>query len=216
MRKDDAHISSVMGSKVVLLDGFHSDFILFLYARSAKKERIFKDSIEHGLKNGELCIYALPEHTKLKSYFKAYISSGMLHIYQMREGIKSLCKLLEDCCDIISSSKEYIALRFLFDFSEIDDFDKVLEIKKVVIDKREKSFPISGIFAFDITNLNAEMTRALMEGVPRVIISAEGDNDLFYHCILSCCEIGGRHPSRYGRANCQEVGRADRFIISTA
>lgn len=45
-------------SKAVLLDGFFSDIILFLYMKSVKKERIFRDSIEHGLKIGEMCLYA--------------------------------------------------------------------------------------------------------------------------------------------------------------
>jgi AmiR/NasT family two-component response regulator len=157
-------------SKAVLLDGFFSDVMLFLYTRSVNKEHIFKGGIEHGLENGELCLYAF-YHSTLRSYFKDDIASGKLRIYKMTKGLKRLPDLFEEYCSTIETSDEYIALRFLCDFSEIKDFEEVLAIKKAVIEKRNKLFPISGVFAFDVESLNAERTKVLSEGIPRVIIS---------------------------------------------
>jgi CheY-like chemotaxis protein len=157
-------------SKAVLLDGFFSDIILFLCTKYENKESIFKDSIEQGLKDGEMGLYAF-YRSKLRPYFKDEIASGKLRTYKMTEGLKRLCDLFEECCSIIETSDEYMALRFLFDFSQVEDFEEVLAIKNAVIEKRNKLFPISGVFAFDIETLNADRTKVLSEGIPRVIIS---------------------------------------------
>ena len=158
-------------SKAVLVDGFFSDIILFLYTGSVNKEHIFKDSIEHGLANGELCSYAFSQST-LRRYFKDDISSGTLRVYKMEKTMKGLPEFLEDCCSIIPASDEYIALRFLFDFSELEDFEDILAIRDAVTEKRNAAFPISGIFAFDMGHLNEERIKALSVGIPRVIISS--------------------------------------------
>jgi CheY-like chemotaxis protein len=157
-------------SKAVLLDGFFSDVMLFLYTKSVKKERIFKGGIEHGLKNGELCLYGF-YHSYLEPYFEEEIEDGKLQIYEMKRGLKSLRDFIESCCSIIETSDKYIAFRFLFDFSEIEDFEELLAIKNVILEKRDRAFPISGVFAFDIENLDAERTKVLSAGIPRVIIS---------------------------------------------
>jgi len=157
-------------SKAVLLDGFFSDIILFLCTKYENKESIFKDSIEQGLKDGEMGLYAF-YRSKLRPYFKDEIASGKLRTYKMTEGLKRLCDLFEECCSIIETSDEYMALRFLFDFSQVEDFEEVLAIKKAVIEKRNKLFPISGVFAFDVETLNAERTKVLTKDIPRVIIS---------------------------------------------
>ncbi|MDI6884971.1 MAG: response regulator [archaeon] len=170
-RKDSERRLREFGeSKAVLLDGFFSDIMLFLYTKSVKKEHLFKGGIEHGLKNGELCLYAF-NHTTLRPYFKGDISSGKLRICEMKREMARLRDFIEDSCSLLEASDKYIAFRFLFDFSEIEDFEEVLAIKKVVIEKRNRLFPISGTFAFDIENLNAERTKVLSEGIPRVIIS---------------------------------------------
>jgi len=157
-------------SKAVLLDGFFSDIILFLCTKEENKESIFKDSIEQGLKNGEMGLYAF-YRSKLRAYFKDDIASGRLRMYKMAAGMKRLHDFFENCCSIIETSDEYIALRFLFDFSKVEDFEGVLAIKKAVIEKRNKSFPISGVFAFDIETLNAERTKVLTKDIPRLLIS---------------------------------------------
>lgn len=158
-------------SKAVLVDGFFSDIILFLYTRSVRKEHIFKDSIEHGLANGELCSYAF-YHSTLRPYFKDDLSQGKLRVYKMEQTMKGLPDFLEDCCSIIYASDEYIALRFLFDFSEVEDFEDILAIRDAVIEKRNTAFPISGIFAFNLEHLNEERIKSLSVGIPRVIISS--------------------------------------------
>jgi len=154
----------------VLMDGFFSDLILFLYTRSVRKEHLFRDSIEHGVDNGELCIYAF-HHSTLERYFREEISNGKLRVYRSGDDRKDLLTFAEDCCGLILASDEYIALRFLFDFSEPDDFGDLLAIKNLVIEKRNASFPISGIFAVDIEHMTEERIKALSVGIPRVIIS---------------------------------------------
>ncbi|MBE0517565.1 MAG: response regulator, partial [Methanophagales archaeon] len=159
-------------SKAVLLDGFFSDIILFLYTKSVRKEHIFKDSIEHGLDNGELCLYAF-SHSTLEPYFKEEISRGKLRVYEVWRDIRGLLEFVEDCCAIILASDEYIALRFLFDLSEIQDLEDLLAIKKGIIEKRDMAYPISGILAFDMEHLTEEKIKKLSAGIPRVIISME-------------------------------------------
>jgi AmiR/NasT family two-component response regulator len=160
-------------SKAVLVDGFFSDIILFLYTKSVKKEHIFRDSIAHGLENGELCVYAYYLSPQ-ESYFKEDIARGTLQVYNMhsmRDGLKGLPDFIDDRCSIILESDEYIALRFLLDFSEIADFEDILALKDAVIEKRNAAFPISGIFAFDLEHLNEERIKTLSVDIPRIIIS---------------------------------------------
>jgi CheY-like chemotaxis protein len=160
-------------SKAVLVDGFFSDIVLFLYTKNVKKEHIFRDSISHGLENGELCVYAyyLSPH---ESYFKEDIARGTLQVYNMhsmRDGLKGLPEFIDDRCSIILESDEYIALRFLLDFSEIENFEDIMALKDAVIEKRNAAFPISGIFAFDMEHLNEERIKILSVDIPRIIIS---------------------------------------------
>lgn len=166
-------------STAVLLDGFFSDIILFLYTRSMKKEHIFKDSIKHGLENGELCLYAY-HHSTLDPYFEEDILGGKLRVYKMEREMKGLIEFVEDCCSVIFASDKYIALRFLFDFSEIENFEEVLAIKEVVIEKRNKAFPISGIFAFNMEVLNSEKMKVLSVDIPRAIISTEEETTVSF------------------------------------
>lgn len=167
-------------SKAMLLDGFFSDLILFLYTKDVNKEPIFRYSIDDAIHNGERVIYAYYEPC-IGSRFLAHISSGQLHRYPLhKKGGHNLQSQVASCCDSISKSQHYIALKFLFDFSEFESFDDVLQIKKYVLQKRDLLFPISGVFAFDVEEITEEQTRELSRGMGRVIISSGEETTLSF------------------------------------
>jgi len=73
-------------------------------------------------------------------------------------------------------SDEVISLRFLFDFSRIDDIDIIFQIKQLVKELKNESFPISGIYAVNIKNLSTDEIYRLSKDIPRVIMLSSEEN----------------------------------------
>jgi hypothetical protein len=63
------------------------------------------------------------------------------------------------------------SLRFLFDFSETDEFKEILAVKNQVLLKLEKKVPVSGIIAFHIGRIDQNVMKSLSLGIPRIIVS---------------------------------------------
>lgn len=167
-------------SKAMLLDGFFSDFILYLYTTDVKKESMFRYSIEDAIHNGEAVLYAYYTPC-IGSRFLPHMGTGQLRRYHLRKkGEAGLEAVVRTCCDSISRSHDYIALKFLFDFSEFESFDEILRIKQYILEKRDSAFPISGIFAFDIEEITEEQTKQLSEGMGRIVISSGEETTLSF------------------------------------
>jgi len=161
--------------KLVLVNGFFSDDILFFYGEGMDKYSIFRYGLEKGLTNSELCIYGF-YHTTVLPHFKNDIANGTLKLFEMRNNINDLFRMVEDCCEMVVESRSIMALRFLFDFSKVRELDEVLRLKNLINEKRNNSFPISGIYAFNMKSLMVDDIKEISSGIPRVIMLSDEEN----------------------------------------
>ena len=165
----------ISNSKAVLLDGFFSDEILFFYDDSIDKYQIFRRNLEDGLKNSEMNIYGY-YHTTLLPEFKESIEDGTLKNFELRSCLQKMPGYIKKCGINALKSDKVISLRFLFDFSRVDDLDLVIQIKEMVKELKEQSFPISGVYAINIKNLSSEEIYTLSQDIPRVIMLSSEEN----------------------------------------
>lgn len=159
-------------SQAVLLDGFFSDITLFMYSPDAEKTPLFRQSLDHGIKNNEYTIYAY-YRSCIGESFRRHIHEGNLQLFRIqKQGIGGFVPYMERCCSQILESRLFFAIRFLIDFSDREDFEELLAIKTWILRKRDSGFPISGVLSFSLDTLDEEKISILSQGIPRVVVAS--------------------------------------------
>ncbi|MDD1654364.1 MAG: response regulator, partial [Methanomicrobiales archaeon] len=144
---EEAGYQSLPEMKTLLLRDIFTDLILYLYTNQTVKDPIFKFALEEGLKKGGRNVFAY-YRSILPKYFPKEIQREQLFTWRIRKHeVHALLQRLERCCDIVQGEKKPVTLQVLLDFSETDDFDDIVAIKKSLLDRKEKGLPVSGIVA---------------------------------------------------------------------
>jgi DNA-binding PadR family transcriptional regulator len=72
------------------------------------------------------------------------------------------------------------SLQILLDFSETEEFDDILAIRKLLLLKRGERAPISGIIAMNIGKIDHSLIKSLAEGIPKIIVSTGKETTLSF------------------------------------
>jgi len=167
-------------SKTILLKDIFSDIVLFLYTENDVKESIFKFAIEEGLKKGGRIFFAYSRST-VQKYFLKEVQKRELFTHRIkRNEIQTLLPILEKCTESMQDFKAKESLQILIDFSETEDSDDIIAVKKLILSKKEKGVPISGIIAVNIGMIDHTLIRLFAEGIPKIIVSTGKETTLSF------------------------------------
>ncbi len=166
--------------KTVLLKDIFTDIVLFLYTERATKEPIFKFALEEGIKLGGRNIFAYFD-SPLQKYFPKEILRKELFTHRIkRNETFALLPVLEKCTESLSDAGKTNSLKILLDFSETEEFDDILAIRKLILTKKEQGAPISGIFAMNIGKIDHSLIKSVAEGIPKIIVSTGKETTLSF------------------------------------
>jgi CheY-like chemotaxis protein/DNA-binding PadR family transcriptional regulator len=166
--------------KTVLLKDIFTDIVLFLYTDQVTKEPIFKFALEEGINKGGRNLFAYSQST-LQKYFPKEILKKELFTHRIkRNETFALLPVLEKCIESLQSSSQRTSLQILLDFSETEDFDDILAIKKLLLLNKENGIPVSGIIASNIGKIDHTLIKSLAEGIPKIIVSTGKETTLSF------------------------------------
>ena len=166
--------------KTVLLKDIFSDIILFLYTENNIKEPVFKFAIESGIKKGGRNFFSYSRST-VQKYFLKEIQKQELFTHRIkRNEIHTLLPILEKCTESVQESKAPGSLQILIDFSETEEFEDIIAVKKMIISKKEKGIPVSGIIAINIGMIDHTRIRLFAEGISKIIVSTGKETTLSF------------------------------------
>jgi CheY-like chemotaxis protein/DNA-binding PadR family transcriptional regulator len=166
--------------KTVLLQDIFTDIVLFLYTDQVAKEPIFKFALEEGIKKGGRNLFAYFQST-LPKFFPKEIQKKELYSHRIkRNEVYTLLSILDKCTGSLSGSGTPGSLQILLDFSETDEFDDILAIRKLLHAKKETRIPVSGIIAMNIGKIDHTLIKSLAEGIPKIIVSTGKETTLSF------------------------------------
>lgn len=177
----NAVFSTLLSGRVTLLNGFHDDIILFVYSANTKRKYLFKNYIENGLRNYEICLQASNHDSKdFEKYAekKQFLFFSLNNVKDDPEAISRLDENIKKMAKRVEEEKEYSALRLLLDWGvtpNSDNNDKIIQIMKNIAKLRKKNFPVNAISAFDISCIEQKFFENLMHIVPRVVFSTDDE-----------------------------------------
>jgi two-component system, response regulator PdtaR len=166
--------------KTVLLKDIFSDIVLFLYTENDVKEPIFKFALEEGIKKGGRNFFSYTRST-VQKYFLKEIQKRELFTHRMKKNeIHALLPILEKCTESLQDSKIPESLQILIDFSETEDSEDIIAVKKLILLKREKGVLVSGIIAINIGMIDHTLIQSFAEGIPKIIVSTGKETTLSF------------------------------------
>jgi CheY-like chemotaxis protein/DNA-binding PadR family transcriptional regulator len=166
--------------KTVLLKDIFTDIVLFLYTDQVVKDPIFKFALEEGIKKGGRNLFAYFQST-LPKYFPKEIQKQDLYTHRIkRNEVFFLLPVLEKCTESLINAGTTNSLQILLDFSETEEFDDILAIRKLLLLKRGERAPISGIIAMNIGKIDHSLIKSLAEGIPKIIVSTGKETTLSF------------------------------------
>lgn len=166
--------------KTVLLQDIFTDIVLYLYTEHSTKEPLFKFAIEEGIKKGGRNLFAY-SHSMLQKYFPQEIQKRDLFTYRIkRNEIFALLPVLEKCTESLHQSSAKVSLQILLDFSETDEFNDILTIRKFLLSKKESGIPVSGIIAVNMEKIDHSLIQSLAEGISKIIVSTGKETTLSF------------------------------------
>ena len=166
--------------KTILLKDIFTDIVLFLYTDHVAKDPIFKFALEEGIKKGGRNLFAYFQST-LPKYFPKEIQRRELFTRRIKKNeVFFLLPVLEKCTDSLMSAGTTNSLQILLDFSETEEFDDILAIRKLLLLKRGERAPISGIIAMNIGKIDHSLIKSLAEGIPKIIVSTGKETTLSF------------------------------------
>jgi CheY-like chemotaxis protein/DNA-binding PadR family transcriptional regulator len=166
--------------KTVLLKDIFSDIVLFLYTDNDVKEPIFKFAIEAGIKKGGRNFFSYSQST-VQKYFLKEIQKRELFTHRIkRNEIHALLPVLEKCTESIQDFKAHASLQILIDFSETEESEDIIAVKNLILSKKEKGVPISGIIAINISTIDHSLIQLFAEGIPKIIVSTGKETTLSF------------------------------------
>jgi CheY-like chemotaxis protein/DNA-binding PadR family transcriptional regulator len=167
-------------TKTVLLKDIFSDIVLFLYTENDVKEPVFKFAIEEGIKKGGRNFFSYSRST-VQKYFLKEIQKKELFTHRIKRGeIHTLLPILEKCTESIHDIKGSESLHLLIDFSETEEFDDIIAVEKLILSKKEKGIPVSGIIAINIGMIDHTRIRLFAEGISKIIVSTGKETTLSF------------------------------------
>ncbi len=166
--------------KTVLLQDIFTDIVLFLYTDQVAKEPIFKFALEEGIKKGGRNLFAYFQST-LPKYFPKEIQKKELYAHRIkRNEVYTLLPVLDKCTDSLLDSGIPDSLQILLDFSQTEEFDDILAIRKLLLSKKETGIPVCGILALNIGKIDHTLIQSLAEGIPKIIVSTGKETTLSF------------------------------------
>jgi len=178
--QDDLACLDLPEIKTVLLQDIFTDIVLFLYTDQVAKEPIFKFALEEGIKKGGRNLFAYFQST-LPKYFLKEIQKKILYSHRIkRNEVYSLLPVLDTCTGSLSGSGTPGSLQILLDFSETEEFDDILAIRKLLLAKKENGIPVCGILALNIGKIDHTLIQSLAEGIPKIIVSTGKETTLSF------------------------------------
>jgi CheY-like chemotaxis protein/DNA-binding PadR family transcriptional regulator len=178
--QDDLACLDLPEIKTVLLQDIFTDIVLFLYTDQVAKEPIFKFALEEGIKKGGRNLFAYFQST-LPKYFPKEIQKKILYSHRIkRNEVFSLLHVLDTCTSSLSGSGAPGSLQILLDFSETEEFDDILAIRKLLLAKKGTGIPLCGILALNIGKIDHTLIQSLAEGIPKIIVSTGKETTLSF------------------------------------
>ena len=166
--------------KTVLLQDIFTDIVLYLYTEHSTKEPLFKFALEEGIKKGGRNLFAY-SHSMLQKYFPQEIQRRDLFTYRIkRNEVFALLPVLEKCTESLQQSSAKVSLQILLDFSETDEFNDILTIRKFLLSKKESGIPVSGIIAVNMEKIDHSLIQSLAEGISKIIVSTGKETTLSF------------------------------------
>jgi CheY-like chemotaxis protein/DNA-binding PadR family transcriptional regulator len=166
--------------KSILLKDIFTDIVLFLYTDQVAKDPIFKFALEEGIKKGGRNLFAYSQST-LPRYFPKEIQKKELYTHRIkRNEVFALLPVLEKCTESLLNGGQRTSLQILLDFSETEEFDDILAIRKLLLSKKENRTPVSGIIALNIGKIDHTLIKSLAEGIPKIIVSTGKETTLSF------------------------------------
>ena len=166
--------------KTILLKDIFTDIVLFLYTDQVAKDPIFKFALEEGIKKGGRNLFAYFQST-LPKYFPKEIQRRELFTRRIKKNeVFFLLPVLEKCTDSLMSAGTTNSLQILLDFSETEEFDDILAIRKLLLFKKGEQAPVSGIIALNIGKIDHTLIKSLAEGIPKIIVSTGKETTLSF------------------------------------
>ena len=166
--------------KTILLKDIFTDIVLFLYTDQVAKDPIFKFALEEGIKKGGRNLFAYFQST-LPKYFPKEIQRRELFTRRIKKNeVFFLLPVLEKCTDSLMSADTTNSLQILLDFSETEEFDDILAIRKLLLFKKGEQAPVSGIIALNIGKIDHTLIKSLAEGIPKIIVSTGKETTLSF------------------------------------
>jgi len=167
-------------TKTVLLKDIFSDIVLFLYTENEVKEPVFKFAIEEGIKKGGRNFFSYSRST-VQKYFLKEIQKQELFTHRIkRNEIHTLLPILEKCTESIQGTKPQQSLQILIDFSDPEEFEDIIAVKKLILSKKAAGIPVSGIIAVNIGMIDHTLIRLFAEGISKIIVSTGKETTLSF------------------------------------
>ena len=166
--------------RTVILKNIFTEIVLYFYTEQAAKEPIFKFALEEGIKKGGRTFFAY-SHSLLPKFFPKEIQKGELFTRRMKHNeVFSLLPILEKCTESLQDAAAPNSLQILLDFSETEEFEDILAIKKLILLKKESGIPVSGIIAVNMEKIDHTHIKSLSEGIPKIIVSTGRETTLSF------------------------------------
>jgi two-component system, response regulator PdtaR len=168
-------------TKTVLLDDIFNDFTLLLYTDPTVTDPIFTFAIENSVRDKIPILFSYFRSSAHKKFQKE-IEQGDFVTHRLKKNeVFTLLKVVEDFYESAVRSHA-TSLRFLFDFSETEEFEDILSVKNLVLEKRAKEVPGCGVIAFRIGKIDQKQMKLLCKSVSRIIVSTgKGTSLSFAH-----------------------------------
>ncbi|MCK9590566.1 MAG: response regulator [Methanoregula sp.] len=166
--------------KTILLKDIFTDIVLFLYTDQVAKDPIFKFALEEGIKKGGRNLFAYFQSTLTKYFPKEIQNKELLTRRIKRNEVYTLLPILEQCTESLMNAGTPTSLQILLDFSETEGFEDILAIRKLLLFKKGKGIPVSGIIAMNIGKIDHTLIKSLAEGIPKIIVSTGKETTLSF------------------------------------
>jgi len=167
-------------TKTVLLKDIFSDIVLFMYTENEVKEPVLKFALDEGIKKGGRNFFSYSRST-VQKYFLKEIQKQELFTHRIkRNEIHTLIQILEKCTESIQATKPQQSLQILIDFSDPEEFEDIIAVKKLILSKKAAGIPISGIIAINIAMVDHTLIRLFAEGISKIIVSTGKETTLSF------------------------------------
>ena len=166
--------------KTVLLNDIFTEIVLFLYTDQVEKEPIFKFALEMGINKGGRNLFAYFQSTLQKYFQKEILNKELFTLRIKRSEVFTLLPVLEKCTDTLQGDGKKTPLQVLLDFSETEEFDDILAVRKLLLLKKKTGIPVSGIIALNIGKIDHTLIQSMADGIPKIIVSTGKETTLSF------------------------------------